>query len=370
MSEIHSSTRKPEDRTIVYHFDIAQHSLPLRQFVDTANATMEILECFNEKLFDGKGEFDLRIAPPESGGLIKSLTVVAIAGSAVWAFLESDMGKAFVEGYTGYKPAHWANQFGQALKEVGSLDFTDDDVSLDISGFLNEVPKDDLVVQSISLEMQAAVLAGVTTAFLEAPADELERIGLTKKKLKKAFSARNDIYQACVNNFEVRGINFSRSSEFRIRRSDFSRFIEDLPDIEEPVPDSPLPWVVEITEIVVNSPNWLRDGRRWQGSTSGFQKITFSIEDKAFWHCVAEKNIRTNIRDRIRVQWVYLGDSLKPSGFRVLRVLSFNGRKLARPLSEFELLQILDTPSIRKPDVRDLFDYADKMENECHNNGG
>ena len=248
---------------------------------------------------------------PNRGGLIQSLTIVVFAGAAVGAFLESDIGKAFVEGYTGYKPAYWANQLGQALKEVGSVDSNEDDVSLDISGFLNAVPKDDLAIQSINLELQAAVLADVTTAFLEAPADKLERIGFTKQKLKRAFSARNDIYHACVNNPEVKGLSFDRSSEFRIRRSDFPRFIEHLPDSEEPTPDSELPWVVEVTEIVVNSPNWLRDGRKWQGSTSEFQKIIFSIEDEAFWHHVAEKNIQANIRDRIRVQWVYLDDSPK-----------------------------------------------------------
>ena len=361
MNEINLSSRRPDDRTIIYHFDVATHSLPLKQSVDTANATMAIVESFNEQLFDGKGKFELRVGPTESGGLISTLIVTVSIGVVVWKFLESEIGKAFIEGLTERKPAYWAKQLGKRARKTLHFYSHNDNEVLDATEILKALPEENEEIQRKSLELQAAVIAEVITRFMEAPTEALQTVGLDKGRFKKAYIGKNQIYQGCLDNREVKGLNFDRSMKFRLRRRDFVSLIEKLPN-EWYDPERQLHWNVEITDVIVNSPNWQSDGRGWQGNTSEFQKITFSIHDQEFWHRLREGGIKTSIRDTICVQWAYLVKTSKPTNVRVLKVLSFNGRELAKPLSDLDLQYRLESFSPQKADIQDLFEYADEVE--------
>ena len=197
MSDTSPTRRELNDRTIVFHFDVDQHSLPLKQFVDTATATLSIIENFNEELFDGKGKFELRVITPEPGGLIELLEIVVVVGGPVWAFLSTDIGKAYIEGLTGHEPAHWAEQLGQLMRKNGSRD---DGPPPDVMRFPTALPEDDVAAQTKSMELEAAILAELIIRFLETHADQLEKIGFTKRKFRKAYSAKNRVYQACVDN--------------------------------------------------------------------------------------------------------------------------------------------------------------------------
>ncbi|GAB6051318.1 hypothetical protein JCM17960_01380 [Magnetospira thiophila] len=361
------SYRNPHDRSIVYHFDVDQHSLPLKQFVDTANATLSIVENFNEELFDGKGKFELRVITPEPGGLIELLELVVVVGGPVWVFLSTDIGKAYIKGLTGHEPAHWADQLGRLTRKIGSRD---DGPPPDVMGFLTALPKDDVAAQTKSMELEAAILAELIIRFLETHADQLEKIGFTKRKFRKAYSAKNRVYQACVDNREVKALGFDRSEHFGLKRADFPKFIEQLPDEEITDPEPPHSWTVEIVDVLANSPNWLRDGRKWQGKTDKYKDIAFSIEDEAFWHHVKVKDIEADIGDNMRVQWAFPTSPSKPSNVRVLKVLTFNGREIAKPLIEQELQEILEEVSLREPDMPSLFDHAEETDKKTDERGG
>jgi hypothetical protein len=159
-----------------------------------------------------------------------------------------------------------------------------------------------------------------------------------------------------LDNPEVQGLTFDRSPEFRLRRRDFPRLITQLPDPPAEALAPVSQWSIESVDIVVNSPNWKRDGRKWQAATSKHQDIAFSVEDERFWHCVERREIQPDIRDNMRVQWAYPVGLSKPANVRVLRVLTYNGKPISSALTEQELQAQLHSIDIVEPDTPDLFD--------------
>ena len=100
------------------HFDVPGHYLSLRTFIETSRQTEFIIANFNREFFYGKLNYEIIVLPPSQGSFKTRLGVAVIAvGASVWAILESDIGKAFVEGLTGHEPAHWARSAGLELRE-------------------------------------------------------------------------------------------------------------------------------------------------------------------------------------------------------------------------------------------------------------
>ena len=57
------SDRLASDKSFIpFHFDVAEHSLPLGQFIDTANSTQAIIDNFNKEFFDGKLKYQKPLA--------------------------------------------------------------------------------------------------------------------------------------------------------------------------------------------------------------------------------------------------------------------------------------------------------------------
>ena len=356
MSTIDLVTREYNDRKIVYHFDVEQRSIPVRQFVDTANATLAILDNFNEELFDNKGKFELRVITPQPGGLIELFEVIVVFGGTIWAFLSTDIGKAYIKGLTGHEPAFWSERLGKKSRKLIPNKDKDGGPPPDVMQLMVSKPEIEGDPKE-SMLLEAAVLAELIVRFLETHADQLEKIGFTKRKFRKAYTAKNRVYQACVDNREVQGLGFDSSDSFQFKRADFPRYITQLPEEEKPDQEDPQEWMVETVDLLANSPNWTRDGRKWQGKTEKFKDIAFSIEDEGFWHHVQIKDIKQDFGDNMRVQWAYPAGGSKPSHVRVLKVLSFNGRKIADPLGESELAEILESASLKEADAPDLFDH-------------
>ena len=59
----------------------------------------------------------------------------------------------------------------------------------------------------------------------------------------------------------------------------------------------------------------------------------FVIEDAEFWERIRRKELHFEGSDNLRVQWAFQVVEGKPKQRRVLRVLEFNGDKLAEPLT-------------------------------------
>lgn len=356
---------KPSDSQVpgelVFHFDVDRNSIPLKQFVDTARASQTILDDFNEQLFDKKFKYELHVKTPEEGSLLEILQIFTVGGGVVWAFLCTDIGKAYFKGLTGQEPAFWAEKAGLKTRQAVESVLNSEEPSTEIVATENLSPDEEA-------QLDAELAVELIVAFLDANSDKLRKVGITPEKFRKAFSGRNSVYESCIKNPEVKAISFDRSESFSISRKDFPRYIEQLPDPEITEAAEPSAWNIEAVDIIVNSPNWKRDGRKWQAATDKFQDISFSIEDEGFWHHVDVKDIQPDIRDNMRVQWAYpLGHS-KPSSVRVLRVLTYNGKSISAPLSEQELRAHLDEVHIIEPEARGLFDERDDFKND--NNEG
>lgn len=353
---------------VIFHYDVDRSSIPLSQFVDSARAAQEIIDDFNDKLFDKRIKYDLHVGTPEEGSLIEVLMILVGIPGSVLAFLGTDIGKAFFKGLTSQEPGAWAEEVGkkiraqiERLKPAAPLPATQEDAV---------VPAEPTALdKETDKRLEAEALALILIRFLELDTERLRAIGITPEKFRSAFNGRNRIFEGCINNPEVQGIGFDRTPSFEIKRGDFPRRITQLP---EPVLEEislPTEWSTETVNIVVNSPNWKRDGRKWQAATSKQQDISFTVEDDRFWFSVERKDIQPDIRDNMRVQWAYPAGLSKPANVRVLRVLSYNGKTISEPLSELELRALLTSVHIIEPETPDLFDER-RGNYKKHDKGG
>ena len=353
------SDHSREPGEIVYHFDVDRGSIPLAQFIETARATQEIIDDFNKSLFDEKLKYEIRVKTPEEGSLLEVLTVVVMVGGSILTFLGTDIGKAFFKGLTTESPAVWAEKVGTVIrqhlpKSKASVETGDSKILAEAVDLVpGASPADD-----ISREIEGEAIALILIRFLEVGTERLKEIGVTPEKFRAAFQGRNRIFKGCIGNPEVKGIAFDRSSDFSIKRDDFPKRITQLPD---PSPDDsvkPSDLSFETVDIVVNSPNWKRDGRNWQAAAGKYQDVSFSVEDENFWRRVEQRDpdLKPSIRDNMRVQWAYPAGTTKPSHVKVFRVLSYNGRQLSNSMTDQEIQALKSTVHFVEPETPDLFD--------------
>jgi hypothetical protein len=339
---------------VALHFDVPEHSLPLNEFITSAQAIKNIISDFDGELFEGKLRPEFYVLPPHKGGLIEALGIVLASGVTVsgimWAFINSDVGKAYIKGLTGKEPTQFAKELGEEHRDLFSSD----------SGSTGQKYsyKNKLIAVLLTY-----ILAQMVMGFIEKEPLVLDEIGVTKKKHRVAYQAKNSLIQSCINNPNVNGLGFSESHIFPISRQDFEKHIVDFP----PDDDEDIKWIADACDVKVNSPNWKREGKRqWQGDTDKFQELNFSIEDEAFWKHVEIKDIQPDINDNIRVQWVHpnAGEK-KPANIRVLKVLSFNGRDISTALSDEQIGKIIGEFSHQPPDEQiTLFDALGSREDE------
>lgn len=350
---------------ILLHFDVPQHSIPLGQFVKSAQAIQAIIGDFNKNYFDDELKYELHVVPPEKGGLEEIVRLVLDnqkvlwTATTVWALIGTDIGKGFIKGLTGHEPRYFAEKLGEKAKNLFGKKEQFENIASDDDEPDNKDEADNKIVSILI----ALIIARMVIGFLAKEPEALQKEGITKKKHRDAYLAKNDIMQTCVDNTEVNGLGFDRSHDFPIKRSDFPKHIVDVPPVEPE--DKEVEWVVGETDIVAYSPNWKKDTKRgWLGDTSDFKEVNFSIEDDAFWGHVLLKDIHPEFYDNMKVQWAYkTGSSIKPSSARVLRVLTYNGDDLSDPMNDEELAEALgDFSHLPPSDQTEMFETAAKKE--------
>jgi hypothetical protein len=247
----------------------------------------------------------------------------------VWTALSSDIGAGFIKGLTGHEPAYWSELAGV---EVGDFFTREAEASAhDAEGLEN----------AITNQTGATIIVESTKSFLQKDVFELTGLGLHPRHIRDAYEARNEFYEACLADTQVRGIGFTDAEEFPIKRSDFARLHVALSPKEQE-PDE-RPWHVAVDAIKVTSPNWARDDkqRQWKGRDSSGRERHFKIEDEEFWQLVAAQQLDPHIFDTMKVQWAFRSEGGKLKDTRVLRVLEYNDNILAKPLDDNALNAIL-----------------------------
>lgn len=324
---------------LFFHFDVQQHYLKLETFVETAESARRIIEALDTTFFNGALDYELIVVPPEDGSFLSKLALWVIGGTgAVFAFVNSDVGAAFIEGLTGHPPSHWATELGETAKEAldtaGELIESDEEEDAPTPP---SVPDDEAACRE-----SARITVEMTRAILESPPERLQRVGMDVGELPDALDARADFYLACIEDRDVQRIGFTPDDDFPIPRNSFpERAIR--PERKDPDETQP-EWVVSVESIYVTSPNWDEEdqkSRQWKGKDQVRRDCYFVVEDREFWQLVKRRTLHVEVLDNLKVQWAYQIVDGRPKNRRVLRVLEFNGDKLADPLDHDAISAIL-----------------------------
>lgn len=319
------------------HFDVSDHFLKLDTFIKTAESARKVIDALDETFFNGSLEYELIVLPPAEGTFLSKLAVWVSGGTAaVFGFLNTDVGSAYVEGLTGRTPAEWAQSFGEdhraridsVLEESETLD--------DENGF------DSIEGPPEACKEAAQIVVAMARGVLEKSPDELQKVGMEIGALPDAVDARADFFAACIEDRGIKRVGFTSDDNFPIPRNSFPERAQK--PARKPKDEEPLEWSVSIESIYVTSPNWDKEDqktRQWKGKDQIRRDCYFMIEDAEFWHKVKHKALNVEVLDNLKVQWAFQNTDGRPKNRRVLRVLEFNGYKLAEPLPQAAVRAIL-----------------------------
>jgi hypothetical protein len=313
------------------HFDVADHRLPLDDFIIAANSTKAIIEDFNQQFFGGKLKYQIVVLPSEIGSFREKLGIIVTTGAIfVLGGLVPEFSSGVIKGITGKSVAELGEIVGQKIDSEADS------------------------IQKIWHESLVAIfLREASKGFFLKEVDALEKCGITKEIFSKSYEGRNEFYESCYRNSEIQGVGFDDTDTFPIQRKDFAKFIVDIPEKED---NADSDWKVEITYIKVTSPNWERgDNRSWKAKYERDREAFFTIEDKIFWGLVEAEQLILKGKDSIKVQWAYIVENGKRKKFRVLKVLEYNGAEISDPLSDEELKDVLEKYSKTSKKQGDLF---------------
>lgn len=296
-------------------FDVTEHAVALDTFISVSQQYENLVNEFNKEYLDGELIYRLYVLPPEPGSLKHTIGVAIIAG-AIGSILGGGV-SGFVEGVTGHTPVEIAQRNGERLaKEFSQLFGSDDD----------EKYSDNLRACSVLIQS--------TRDFLERPTLELVDVGIAPHDFAGGFEAKNQLFEACEANPNIRGILFDEWMEVPpIRREDFQRRIAAIPRTDE------TEWEYTLENYKVSSPNWDREDRKrgWKGRSSSGSTVYFSIYDPFFWIAYDQGEISSNTIDDMIVQVATKVEDGRRKGRIVLNVITFNERKIANELLEDEL---------------------------------
>lgn len=319
------------------HFDVRDHFLKLDTFIKTAESARKVIEALDDSFFNGALEYELIVLPPSGGTFLSKLAIWVSGGTAaVFGFVNTNVGSAYVEGLTGRTPAEWAQSFGQNHRDLigSSLDETilfDDEIS---GADLIDGPPEALPLSAEDACKEAAqIVVAMVRGVLEKSSNELEKVGMEVGALPDAVDARADFYAACIEDRDVKRVGFSPDDDFPIPRNSFPERAQK--PARKPKDEEPPEWAVSIESIYVTSPNWAKEdqnSRQWKGKDQVNRDCYFVIEDTEFWHHVKNKALHVEVLDNLKVQWAFQIYDGRTRNRRVLRVLEFNREKLADPL--------------------------------------
>lgn len=332
---------------IPIHFDVDEHAIALDTFIETAHQMRAVFQSINVTLLGNGLEVEFVLLPAEEGGFLGKIgvTILACTGAA-WAFLNSDVGGAFIEGLTSHPPSYWSRNIGVSLRNELSKG--------DTSDMLGSSGVETKQVGKIQCKAAAVVVSEVTKSFLITETERLSSIGIRPDNFRDTFEARNRFYESCIDNPKVHGVGFDEVPDFPINRADFARFQVALPPNDD---TKEVPWHVEIARLRVSSPNWDRNdkGRLWKARDSKGRDRYFSIEDEHFWELAKFQKLDTHGIDRIKVQWAFHGDGNQKREAFVIRLLEYNDEKISEPLTDDEVKFAIGAHLGSDPRQGDLF---------------
>lgn len=336
--------RISEVGTLVIHFDVPNHTIELETLISISQATLNVLSSLNSDIFNDTLQYKILVLPPEEGGF-QWRYVLCAAGLAMWAFIESDIGKGFIKGLTEHEPRYWAEKAGEILgkKKFWTTEPHKAHEDLDKHPDLSELKQ----------LTSTFILRQVVTSFLSRNQDDISK-SIPLSALSISYSARNEFYEACLLDPQIKGIGYTTEHDFPLTRKDFVDLIVPVSARDEAF-NSGL-WTSSVENLSVTSPNWSRQDRTrtWKGRDSHGKERTFRVDDDTFWAMVDSRNIEAGIIDNVTVQWIFQILKGRLRNHTVLRVLKYNGKTVSAPLTEADTQRICESLPSNNVDMNQL----------------
>ncbi len=236
--------KKMDNKKIInipMHFDTGDiHYLPVDDFISFSNDMKNIVCDFNKIIFDNSLNIKVIILPPEDGTFLNKMGIIIVGGTIFVAqtasFTDTDYGKGLVMGLTGNNPVYYGEKHGELIKDVsiGFLEKTTEELK-------NIIKKDD------------------------------------EKKLSKSYFQKSNFYQKCIDNVDIKGVEFADVfSDFKITRDGFLSRIKTEDD------DT---WSeYKLHELIVVAPvNIKNKTQQWKmKDKENGEPINFFMEDRKF----------------------------------------------------------------------------------------
>jgi len=310
-------------------YDVPQHAIALDTFLRSAEEFSNLVESFNQDLFEGQVQYRIYVLPPEAGSFAQRLGMVVIAGATIVGAAISgstigDVGKGFVEGVVGRPLQEWGQELGRNARSA-------------VEDWFGGMPENaTTTVEASEVEAQLIACGALTSLggdFLSLPTVELRERGVQVDDFPDAFEAKNQFYENIERNPQVAGVGFQDEPDFPIRRDDFQRRVTPVRREEEEK------WKFEAVKLSVTSPNWDRSDRQrgWKGRDSRGLTTYFQIFDPLFWRRFDDGMINSQNIDEIIGQAAYRLENGRRKSCVMLNVISYNEEKFSSELSEIEL---------------------------------
>jgi hypothetical protein len=195
----------------------------------------------------------------------------------------------------------------------------------------------DSVVESLEEFASCAV-----EAVLQTSRDEIRQLNLDDKYIYDLENAQCRLFSGLIRDADIKGVGFGSCDEFPLQRQDFpARSVgpkegkrdEDIPD-----------WRVAILDCVITSPNFKRDKQKsikWKAEIHRSRSLYFEIHDERFWQRITKREFGFTESTQLTVQLATRYVENKPKDYRVIRVLSVDGERIAQPLTDDAISAII-----------------------------
>lgn len=345
------------DSLIPIVFNVPEHFVKVETFVASAEATQRVVQAFSHEIFGNGLVVDVVVVAPEPGSLrqilkvsIKIAKYTGLTVGGAWAIifsaiqaLETDIGKAAVEGFTGHSPSEIAKEAAQKISERKTENLISEEAP-----FVNQSATKEVC------ELLGEVLSQMSSRALALPREQLDKVEIPPELKFELTDAQADVFEACLSDELVKSIEFEDSGIPEIPRSEFVLRAVRPPSLEkdEEVDGE---WAVSVETIVVTSPNFVveeQQNRKWKGRAHDGTPLLFTIEDQQFWSKSHRRELKFTEDTVLTVQMATRLRKGRAKELRVVRVLKIDDTQIGQPLDENALSAVLGSLARQTSDER------------------
>lgn len=314
------------------NFKQENNYMSIADYEQILKSTKTIFENITQDIMNIGPDVKLMVYAPQKGCVV-TIFGISITAYGIFKFLESDIGKAFVEELTEHKPAYWSGQLAKLIKTI--------------------------IVKLYSMSQQE----------LEEFVEKFRKYDECINKLDKSRKAVSNVFQMCKNNPLIEAVGFQNEDIYAIAKNDFDKYIvgditKDLNSrrvlkhlkIIRPVTANNLKDKWTLAEIGVSEgQNYLMEDAKFQAKTLNGNFVKQGSNDDEIEALVEYRVVMKNGEER-------------PKDKKVLFVYSMNGKSFEG--RRLPLDAVFDEPKtiIKKEEHSIQMSLLDQLKQEENNN--